>query len=42
MVDEDECGIVDGCVEMSVEGPATAFVCSPFMASDENTRVDSG
>lgn len=43
--DEDECGIVDGGggVELNVDGPARAFVCSPFMATMRvlRTRVDS-
>lgn len=40
MLDEDECGMVDGggSVELGVDGPATAFVCSLFMATQGLTR----
>lgn len=33
--DENECGIVDGGRGdgLNVDGPATAFVCSPFMVT---------
>ena len=40
MLDEGNSGIVEGGggVVLGVDGPATAFVCSLFMAT---TRVDS-